>query len=193
MKIWKPVEHGSGLKHPSTHLLLPYCAGKTCTGVSESERANMCPIWGCEWANFMQEQYVCHWTNVFVCAAVQGLKVSSKAAAAPGCCHTHPCWPVQYLRDPHAQNVRIGCKLLVEHGLHGFLIQFELQLFIQIEVIQRPERPRLLLQSRTFSTCLSSMCLHWAVQSSYTKKHNVTVELNVVKLMSVYRLWWPTS
>ncbi len=86
---------------------------------------------------------------VFVCTAMQGLKVSIKAAAAPGCCHTHPCWPVQYLRDPHSQNVGIGCKLLGEHGLHGFLIQFQLQLFIQIEVIQCPERPRLLLQSRT--------------------------------------------
>ncbi len=115
---------------------------------------------------------------VFVCTAMQGLKVSIKAAAAPGCCHTHPCWPVQYLRDPHSQNVGIGCKLLGEHGLHGFLIQFQLQLFIQIEVIQCPERPRLLLQSRTFSTCLSSMCLHWAVQSSYTK--------NTTLLWSIY-------
>lgn len=53
------------------------------------------------------------------------------------CGHTHPCWPVQYLRDPHSQNVGVAGQVLAEHGLHGLLVQVHLQLLVQVEVVQR--------------------------------------------------------
>lgn len=90
------------------------------------------------------------------------MKANKGSKSSLRCRHTHPCWPVQYLRDPHSQNVRVTGQVLAKHGFHSLVIQVDLKLLIEVEVV---EGAGILLQTRNVTPALASVGLDGPVQS----------------------------